>query len=70
VVSPCATRTPELDRYLQEDPDLAERFLRVIPVGRPAEVDEVASAAIYLASEESRFITGQVLSVNGGSTMV
>lgn len=70
VVSPCATRTPELDRFLREDPDLADRFLRVIPAGRPAEMREVASAAIYLASEEAGFVTGQVLPVNGGSTMV
>jgi 2,3-dihydroxy-2,3-dihydro-p-cumate dehydrogenase len=70
VVSPCATRTPDLDRFLSEDPDLADRFLRVIPMGRPAELREVASAAIYLASEEAGFVTGQVLPVNGGSTMV
>lgn len=44
-------------------------FLRVIPVGRPAALEEVASAVAYLASEEARFITGQVLGVNGGSTM-
>lgn len=70
VVSPCATRTPELDRFLREDPELADRFLRVIPVGRPAELREVASATMYLASEEASFVTGQVLPVNGGSTMV
>jgi 2,3-dihydroxy-2,3-dihydro-p-cumate dehydrogenase len=70
VVSPCATRTPELDRFLRDEPELAERFLRVIPVGRPAELREVASATMYLASEEAAFVTGQVLPVNGGSTMV
>lgn len=70
VVSPSATRTPELDRFLREDPELADRFLRVIPVGRPAELREVASATMYLASEEASFVTGQVLPVNGGSTMV
>lgn len=70
VVAPCATRTPDLDRFLREDPELADRFLRVIPAGRPAELREVASATIYLASEEAGFVTGQVLPVNGGSTMV
>lgn len=70
VVSPCATRTPDLDRFLREDPELAESFMRVIPVGRPAELREVASATMYLASEEAGFVTGQVLAVNGGSTMV
>lgn len=69
VVAPSATSTPALDAFLQGDPEMAERFLRVIPVGRPASLSEVASAVLYLASEEAAFVTGQVLSVNGGSTM-
>jgi 2,3-dihydroxy-2,3-dihydro-p-cumate dehydrogenase len=68
-VAPSATATPELAAILERQPDAGEAFLRVIPMGRPAELDEVASAVAYLASEEASFITGQVLSVNGGSTM-
>lgn len=68
-VAPSATRTAELERILEEDPGLGERFLQVIPVGRPAELSEVSSAVLYLASEEASFITGQVLSVNGGANM-
>lgn len=70
VVSPCATRTPALEAFERDDPAFAERFLQVIPVGRAAELREVSSATVYLASEEAGFITGQVLAVNGGSTMV
>jgi 2,3-dihydroxy-2,3-dihydro-p-cumate dehydrogenase len=69
-VSPCATATPELAQIMERDPALGEAFTRVIPIGRPAALEEVASAVAFLASEEARFITGQVLGVNGGSTMV
>ena len=69
-VAPCATATPELAEIVARDPSLGEAFTRVIPIGRPAALDEVASAVAFLASEEARFITGQVLGVNGGSTMV
>ena len=68
-VAPSATATPDLERFLAHDPEAAERFLRVIPMGRPAALEEVASAVAYLASEEASFITGQVLSVNGGANM-
>ena len=69
-VAPCATATPELAQIMADDPSLGEAFTRIIPIGRPAALDEVASAVAFLASEEARFITGQVLGVNGGSTMV
>ena len=40
-----------------------------IPVGRIASTDEIAAAVSFLSSEESSYITGQVLHVNGGLTM-
>jgi 2,3-dihydroxy-2,3-dihydro-p-cumate dehydrogenase len=68
-VAPSATATPDLERFLAEEPEAAEAFVRVIPIGRPAALKEVASAVAYLASDEASFITGQVLSVNGGANM-
>jgi 3-oxoacyl-[acyl-carrier protein] reductase len=44
-------------------------MLTQIPLGRPAEVAEVAAAVIFLASDQAAYITGQVLHVNGGMYM-
>lgn len=69
-VAPCAVRTSALERVQEVNPAFADQVLEVIPMGRPAEVDEVASMAVYLAGKSAAFVTGQVISVNGGSTML
>lgn len=51
-------------------PDSAkEDMLRSIPLGRPATADDVAQAVLFLASDQARYITGQVLNVDGGMVM-
>lgn len=69
-VAPCAVNTPQLAMFVEKLPALAEKFLSVIPMGRAAEMAEVASMVSYLATAEAAFVTGQVISVNGGSTML
>jgi 2,3-dihydroxy-2,3-dihydro-p-cumate dehydrogenase len=69
-VAPCAVNTPQMDAITRRDPALAAKFVSLIPMGRPAEMAEVASMVSYLASAEASFVTGQVISVNGGSTML
>lgn len=69
-VAPCAVNTPQLEHFQKANPVLAKEFLDVIPLGRACEVDEVASMTAYLALPEAAFVTGQVISVNGGSAML
>jgi 3-oxoacyl-[acyl-carrier protein] reductase len=47
----------------------AERYLGRIPAGRLAELDEVASAVVYLASRQAAYVTGTVVNVSGGLLM-
>jgi len=72
-VAPTVVKTEAVAELLATEPeDRPDSWMRVfdlIPMRRAATLDEVASAVAYLASEEAGFITGQVLSVNGGSSM-
>jgi len=41
-------------------------MIKTIPAGRPATVNEIASAVLYLSSDEAEIITGEILRVDGG----
>lgn len=69
-VAPCAVNTPQLTELRERNAELVDRWLSVIPMGRAGEMDEVASMVSHLALAESAYVTGQVVSVNGGSTML
>lgn len=51
-------------------PEQVQALTRRIPLKRMAEPEDIAGAALYLASDESAFVTGQTLLVNGGSWFV
>jgi 3-oxoacyl-[acyl-carrier protein] reductase len=50
--------------------DQQARIMGTIPAGRLGEADEIAAAAVYLASEEAAYVTGQTVHVNGGMAMI
>jgi len=68
VLAPGTIRTPIWDARLVERPDALEKLAGWYPMGRVGEPEDVASAALFLASDESAWITGVVLPVDGGLT--
>ncbi len=50
------------------DPDALEERLRRVPLGRIGTVDDIAYGVLYLASDESSYVTGSELVIDGGST--
>jgi NAD(P)-dependent dehydrogenase (short-subunit alcohol dehydrogenase family) len=58
----------EMNRQLLDDPVKYQEFIKLIPMGRWGELEELAGAAVFLASDASSFITGSPLFIDGGWT--
>jgi 3-oxoacyl-[acyl-carrier protein] reductase len=64
---PVAGDTPMLVQFMGEDtPELRAKFVATIPIGRLSTPQDMANAALWLASDEAAFITGVALEVDGG----
>jgi 7-alpha-hydroxysteroid dehydrogenase len=59
----------ELQESLREKPDLRNRIIAATPMGRIAAADELVDTVLYLASDASRFVTGQIVTVDGGRSL-
>jgi NAD(P)-dependent dehydrogenase (short-subunit alcohol dehydrogenase family) len=66
-ISPTFVRTPQVEDLLANDA-FREGLYKRIPLGRIAETDDVVGAVLLLCSDASAFITGQVLTLDGGLT--
>ena len=67
-IAPGTLRTPAWEQRQQKDPGILERVAKWYPLGRIGEPEDVAGAALFLASDEAAWITGAVLPVDGGLT--
>jgi NAD(P)-dependent dehydrogenase (short-subunit alcohol dehydrogenase family) len=63
-ILPGMTATEAVEKNLSEN--FRDMFLRHIPLRRMGEPNEIAKATVYFASDESRYTTGQILTVSGG----
>lgn len=67
-IAPGAIRTP-INEDAWGTPEALEKLLRLVPYGRIGEPEDVARAAVWLASDEADYVTGTTLFVDGGMTL-
>lgn len=68
-VSPGVIRTPGIEQYFEEQPQFRKRLEGAAVMNRLGEPEEIAEAVIFLCSDRASYITGQLLSVDGGSAV-
>jgi 3-oxoacyl-[acyl-carrier protein] reductase len=67
VINPVAGETAMLADFMGQDtPEMRAKFVASIPLGRLSQPSDIATAAVFFASEEASFITGACLEVDGG----
>jgi 3-oxoacyl-[acyl-carrier protein] reductase len=59
----------DMSAKVREDPKLEEKFLSLIPLRRWAGPEDIAPSLVYLASSDSDYMTGSILSIDGGRTI-
>lgn len=65
-IAPVATETPLLSSFIGPAPGMREKFIASVPMGRLALPQDIANAALFLASSEAQFVTGNIVEVDGG----
>lgn len=68
-VSPGVIRTPGVEAYFEEHPEIAVGLKKAAVMNRLGEPSEIAEAVTFLSSDRASFITGQLLSVDGGGAV-
>ncbi len=65
-IAPVATETPLLPTFLGPAPGQRAKFEATVPLGRLAQPQDIANMALFLASDEAAFVTGNIVEVDGG----
>ena len=65
-ICPGTIRTPGWEQRLQRDPQIFERLVKWYPLGRVGEPEDIANAALFLASDQASWLTGAIIPVDGG----
>ena len=60
----------EMSADVLSDPEASKKLLSLIPLGRPAHVDEIAAPILFLCTPLAGFISGEIFNVNGGAVLV
>ncbi|RLI00460.1 short-chain dehydrogenase [Candidatus Bathyarchaeota archaeon] len=68
-ISPGYTLTPLVENLLKQQPEYADMWRRLIPLGRFAKPRDIVGAVIFLASDAANYVTGHNLAVDGGYTI-
>jgi 3-oxoacyl-[acyl-carrier protein] reductase len=68
-IAPVATDTPLLPSFLGPAAGQREKFVATVPLGRLAQPQDIANAALFLASADAQFVTGNIVEVDGGRTI-
>ncbi|MBQ0733055.1 SDR family NAD(P)-dependent oxidoreductase [Aquimarina celericrescens] len=68
-VCPGYTESALLDKLLSVRPDMDQRLKSVIPMKRYGLAEEIAEAVVWLASDSTKFITGQTITLDGGTSL-
>jgi 3-oxoacyl-[acyl-carrier protein] reductase len=65
-IAPVATETPLLPTFLGNAAGQREKFVATVPLGRLAQPQDIADMALFLATDEAKFVTGNIVEVDGG----
>ncbi len=66
-IAPGVITTPYHERY--SPPEVFQKFIAAVPLGRAGTADEIADVIVFLASSAARYMTGETVEVNGGMLM-